>query len=239
MDISPEKTMRLIITSNPPLTPKSNFFVGALAFFWYFFGTMFMSLALGANERFVKIREFIEDFADKKRAEFLSASSFAKDLAEMRNTIRTLLTDFSNNVLDLFGKKKTPLKLKKLRRNHREVIHNEEMNFSEHTRRKFANTDKNLEEENSFAEKNPVDDDDEEFFDEESSKPTKKSSNKSKKALDLEDMKFIEGFRFGIGLAFLSMALNGFTDDLLFNIPSSMLMWQLGALSASINLMNE
>ena len=49
----------------------------------------------------------------------------------------------------------------------------------------------------------------------------------------------IEGLRFGIGLAFLSMALNGMTDHLLFNIPSSILMWQLGALSAAINLLPE
>ena len=40
------------------------------------------------------------------------------------------------------------------------------------------------------------------------------------------------GFVLGIGLAFISVALNGITDDLLFNIPSSMLLWLLAALSA-------
>ena len=50
----------------------------------------------------------------------------------------------------------------------------------------------------------------------------------------LDDRKFIDGIKLGIGLAFLSMALNGLTDDLLFNIPSAMLMWQLGALGAAI-----
>ena len=45
--------------------------------------------------------------------------------------------------------------------------------------------------------------------------------------------------KFGIGLAFLSMALNGMSDDLLFNIQSSILMWQLGALSAVINILEE
>ncbi len=53
----------------------------------------------------------------------------------------------------------------------------------------------------------------------------------------IDDKKFLEGFRLGIGLAFLSMALNGLTDHLLFNIPSAMLMWLLGALGAAINLM--
>ena len=51
----------------------------------------------------------------------------------------------------------------------------------------------------------------------------------------LDDQKFLDGLKLGIGLAFLSMALNGFTDDLLFNIPSAMLMWILGALVATIN----
>ena len=47
------------------------------------------------------------------------------------------------------------------------------------------------------------------------------------------------GIKFGIGLAFLSMALNGFTDDLLFNIPTSMLMWILVALGAAIESLPE
>ena len=48
-----------------------------------------------------------------------------------------------------------------------------------------------------------------------------------------------EGIKFGIGLAFISMALNGFTDDLLFNIPTSMLMWILVALGAAIESLPE
>lgn len=48
-----------------------------------------------------------------------------------------------------------------------------------------------------------------------------------------------EGVKFGIGLALLSMALNGFTDDLLFNIPTSMLMWILVALAAAIESLPE
>ena len=54
--------------------------------------------------------------------------------------------------------------------------------------------------------------------------------------LRLTETEIVEGLRVGIGLAFLSMALNGMSDDLLFNIPSSILMWMLGALSAAIRL---
>lgn len=43
-----------------------------------------------------------------------------------------------------------------------------------------------------------------------------------------------EGACFGIGLAFISVILNGLTDDLLFNIPTSMLLWFLAALAVCI-----
>ena len=38
-------------------------------------------------------------------------------------------------------------------------------------------------------------------------------------------------------LALVTVALNGLTDDLLFNIPSSMLLWMLSALAAALSLM--
>ena len=47
-----------------------------------------------------------------------------------------------------------------------------------------------------------------------------------------EDRRIRAGLSLGIGLAFVSVALNGLTDDLLFNIPSSMLLWLLAALGA-------
>ncbi len=46
---------------------------------------------------------------------------------------------------------------------------------------------------------------------------------------------FSRGLSLGIGLAILSIALNGITDDVLFNIPSSMLLWLLCALAACID----
>ena len=45
--------------------------------------------------------------------------------------------------------------------------------------------------------------------------------------------RFVEGLLLGLGLAFISVALNGITDHLLFNIPSSMLLWMLAAMTAS------
>ena len=46
--------------------------------------------------------------------------------------------------------------------------------------------------------------------------------------------RLLNGLLLGIGLALISVALNGITDDVLFNIPSSMLLWLLCALAAVI-----
>ncbi len=47
-----------------------------------------------------------------------------------------------------------------------------------------------------------------------------------------DSLRLRAGLSLGIGLAFISVALNGLTDDLLFNIPTSMLLWFLAALGA-------
>ena len=47
--------------------------------------------------------------------------------------------------------------------------------------------------------------------------------------------RFVEGLSLGLGLAFISVALNGITDHLLFNIPSSMLLWMLAAMTAAVH----
>ena len=49
-----------------------------------------------------------------------------------------------------------------------------------------------------------------------------------------EEHRFLGGLSLGAGLAFLSIALNGLTDDLLFNLPSSILLWLLAAIVASL-----
>ena len=54
-----------------------------------------------------------------------------------------------------------------------------------------------------------------------------------------EERRLASGFALGIGLALVSIALNGLTDDLLFNIPSSMLMWMLAAAAASLSLVSK
>jgi len=43
----------------------------------------------------------------------------------------------------------------------------------------------------------------------------------------------VRAFRLGIGLALLSVAFGGLTDDVLFNIPTSMLLWMLCGLGAA------
>ena len=193
--------------------------VGALAFFWYFFGTMFISF--GASEHGT------ETWLTERLDKIISSSKFLQELSDL---ISERLADFSDRFLNLFGRKKSS-KTKKVRRSN--VLHHEEMNFSEHTRKKFDD-----EEKIAVAENIPV------AGENISAKIIKLDDEpKDKEPLvdwhdvtDIDDKNFLEGLRLGIGLAFLSMALNGFTDHLLFNIPSSMLMWLLGALGAAIHL---
>ena len=125
--------------------------------------------------------------------------------------------------------------MKKVRRT--DVLHHEEMNFSEHTRQKFS------QEENVAAVEN-ISVAGEKISAKIIKLPDAPAEKKSAQVdwrgvTKIDDKKFLEGFRLGIGLAFLSMALNGFTDHLLFNIPSSMLMWMLGALGAAIKINEE
>ena len=47
-----------------------------------------------------------------------------------------------------------------------------------------------------------------------------------------EPLEWCNALSLGIGLAILAMALNGFTDNLLFNFPTSLLFWLLAALAA-------
>ena len=47
------------------------------------------------------------------------------------------------------------------------------------------------------------------------------------------------GLSLGLGLAVLSVALNGLTDDLLFNIPSSMVLWMIAALTGALSFLSR
>ena len=197
--------------------------VGALAFFWYFFGTMFISF--GVSERGA------EKWFNEHVGKLISSSEFLQELSALVNE---KLANFSERFLDLFGKKKSP-KGKKVRR--ADVIHHEDMNFSEHTREKFSDEENvaSVEKISVAGEKISAKIIKLPDAPEDKSAPPVEWSD----VTEIDDEKFLEGMRLGIGLAFLSMALNGFTDDLLFNIPSSMLMWMLGALAAAINLMRN
>lgn len=194
--------------------------VGALAFFWYFFGTMFISFGVSEHGA--------EKWFSERLEKIFASNSFLQELATL---INDRLADFSRKVVGLFGRKK-PRKLKKSRGN---VVHNEEMNFSEHTRKKFTKIEKipvgGEEISIKRVETESLDEKEEEFI--------KEPDETLNDLMNIDDRKFLDGFKLGIGLAFLSMALNGFTDHLLFNIPSAMLMWLLGALSAAINLIKE
>ncbi len=208
--------------------------VGALAFFWYFFGTMFMSFGVSFSS------EGDDSFTVRVKKIFES-NSFLQYLSELAQVINDKLAAFSDAVINLFSKKNSPpVKVKKVRRSDVELVHHDELKLSS---RRGRSHQSNSDDENiASVEKisvggekisakivkldTPLDTADNSDVD----KPIVDFSDVTK----LDDKKFLEGFRLGIGLAFLSMALNGFTDDLLFNIPSSMLMWQLGALSATI-----
>ena len=56
---------------------------------------------------------------------------------------------------------------------------------------------------------------------------------------DVEEWRLLSGLSLGLTLAFISIALNGLTDHLLFNIPSSMFFWLLAATAAAVFLMQE
>ena len=46
-----------------------------------------------------------------------------------------------------------------------------------------------------------------------------------------EESPFVQRFELGVGLALVSVALGGLTDDVVFNIPTSMLLWMGCALA--------
>ncbi len=202
--------------------------VGALAFFWYFFGTMIISFRSGEGDA--------SDGSLLERAEkFLSNSSITSYISELTTLIDEKLTEFANSVMNLFGKKTPPHKPEKHHRPQLELVHHDEMKW--HGRkRKISDGERVTSIENisvggeNISVKSVQVTTDKKISAEEADKPLIDFSD----VTELDDKKFLDGLRLGIGLAFLSMALNGLTDDLLFNIPSSMLMWMLGALAAAI-----
>ena len=172
--------------------------VGALAYFWYFFGTMFMALDLSSNRRY----QFITSMA-----EFISLKIWEK-------------------VSKFFAELVTKIKSSKSKGKHEKSDEKRDPNLVHHDELK-----------RSSRKKKSADKDDDKFDVQKFAEIT--AAPNAKEIAEMKDKNFVEGVRLGIGLAFMSMAINGFADDLLFNIQSSMLMWQLGALAAAANLMRN
>lgn len=184
--------------------------VGAMAYFWYFFGTMFMALDLRSNHRYVIITSTAE-FISLKIWEFISKSKLFQWLIDLKNYFKKSLENLSNKVLEKFSEKPKEKPPEKEKRDPN-LVHHDELKRS--PRRK-----------------NPKHDDDDDKFD-----LQKFAELTKKEILAIDNKNFVTGIRYGIGLAFLSMAINGLSDDLLFNMQSSILMWQLGALAAACQI---
>ncbi|MCR5833198.1 MAG: O-antigen ligase family protein [Selenomonadaceae bacterium] len=216
--------------------------VGALAFFWYFFGTMYTSLKASENPDEGKnaLAQYLKNI--------LANSSVSAYLSELMTVVNQKFVDFYDTLMKLIGKDKVKRKAKVNRRDEN-VVHHEEMKWSSPPLALGKKENKDDEENVTSVEKIHVAGENisvksiklsvDDYGEDED---TTIADDKAKlinfgKMLTIKDKILLDGLRFGIGLAFLSMALNGFTDDLLFNIQSSILMWQLGALSAAINLM--
>ena len=196
---------------------------GALAYFWYFFGTMFMALSWNTNESYNKVKNAAGEikrraaesaFQKKFNEEFaktVTESKFLQTLAQSKSMMKIRLSDLTNQILDKFSPPKKNDTKTVAKKSEPELVHHEEMKWDAKTKNDAKNSDDDKIDIQKFA--------------------ADAETNLNKE--------FLESVKFGIGLAFFSMALNGVTDDLLFNIPSSILMWMLGALAAAINLFDE
>lgn len=197
--------------------------VGALAFFWYFFGTMFAALNLNSNERYFKMKTTAEKIArrakestfkqkfDKELVKTFAESKFLQSLAQIKSMFIIRMSELIHQTFDKAEKAKTKKVEKK---SEPELVHHDEL--------KFDGKNKKSDDEKSDEDKIDV----------------------QKFAADVEvledkittpDEKFVEGIKLGIGLAFLSIALNGLSVDSLFNMSNALFMWILGALAAAID----
>ncbi|MBR6013041.1 MAG: O-antigen ligase family protein [Selenomonadaceae bacterium] len=203
--------------------------VGALAYFWYFFGTMFASLEFGKNKTSKNLSEFKAKFYSRLADIFIN-SKFLQNLANAKSMAITRLSELCNKILDKFSFTPSEKEIRDSGKNDEdfndvELVHHEEMKWGKRRdKKKDKSSDKKNDDDNNmdlqrFAERDIYAELHEKIY--------------------IEDSQIVEGMKFGIGLAFLSMALNGMSDDLLFNIQSSILMWQLGALSAVLNIISD
>ena len=219
--------------------------VGALAFFWYFFGTMFQSVTINADEKYSQLKSDAKKFAETARSsafkqklvEVILTSRFLQTLSQAKDMFVVRMADLSDKIMDWFSFTPSEKDLRSSGKNDEdisdedigekksaaEVVHHEELKWSSPP----------ISKEKKSADKK---DDDDKMDLQRFSDRRVELFPRRVEVLSFPDDEVVDGLRLGIGLAFFSMALNGMSDDLLFNIPSSILMWMLGALSAAINL---
>lgn len=207
--------------------------VGALAFFWYFFGTMLMSFGVNFSGS-----DDDDDSFFNRMEKIFAGNSFMRYMAELAAVINEKFANFADALMNLFNRKQPKTrKVKKSKQPQLELVHHDELNLPHRNRKRSTDKVTSIDDIAVGGEKISVksvqlDEPDNEHDDK------KTSAVDFKDVTKIDDKNFLDGLKLGIGLAFLSIALNGLTDDLLFNIPSSMLMWQLGALGASIEKVN-
>ena len=232
--------------------------IGAMAFFWYFFGTMFSTLELSANRKFnafkikglsilerisgIEFKRKIIETADEVKERYLIENGRLEQLVRMKERTADTVADLSDKFIDWIssstedeeqtevGKvsliKKIPLKkkisLKKKRHSRKIVLPDQKSEFAQSDTEKILIV--------HSADELKADDEPE---------VEKKKIFDWNEVTEINTRQITDGVKFGIGLAFISMTLNGLTDNLLFNIPTSMLMWLLGALGGAIALLPE
>ena len=169
--------------------------IGALAFFWFFFGSMKLAFAGKSENDGEKFDETYTEEIQNTQEE--PAVTKKKELLPQSRTKLAKISEFLA-LLNLIGEKKA-----------------EEETYE-------TSSDKVVPENPPDTE--TVEEKAEEWhfnFEEFRKEPIFKDTDSISRGLSL-----------GIGLAFLSVALNGLFDDLLFNIPTSMFLWLLAALAA-------
>ena len=250
--------------------------VGALAYFWYFFATMFQSITFNTAERYSQLKSDAKNLAANAKpsafrerlVQVILTSKFLQTLANSKSLMMDRMAELSNKIMDYFsftpsekdirksgksdadfsdadlGEEKTfaaveikdkdssaevEKKVSAEKKSDAELVHHEELNWS-------APPLSRVERKKQAADNKKNSDDDDKMDLQRFATDRVELFPRKISILRLTETEIVEGLRVGIGLAFLSMALNGMSDDLLFNIPSSILMWMLGALSAAIRL---
>ena len=229
--------------------------IGAMAFFWYFFGTMFMTLELGANQKFlaiknkitaaiervsgIEIKRKIIEVTDEVKDRYLIENGRLERLVGMKERTVDRVAEASDRLIAWFTLSSGD------DRTEEDTVRRVSLLKKVPLRKKIS-LKKRAKSPDKRADETPtVEDTDDEIKIIGGTKAPRGSTDDPTKILDwnevaeINDRQLTDGVKFGIGLAFVSMTLNGLTDNLLFNIPTSMLMWMLGALGGAIVLLPE